>query len=60
MHPRWHLGQGFKNFFAGMAEYPTFQKRGQHDSFTLTNDPYTMTGRKVRILKLGWVRMHES
>ena len=42
-----HLGQAFKNFFAGTAEYPTFKKKGRHDSFTLTNDQFTVKGQKV-------------
>ena len=54
-----HLGQAFKNFFAGTAEYPTFKKKGRHDSFTLTNDQFTVKGQKVYIPKLGWVRLHE-
>lgn len=53
-----HWGQAFQNFFAGTAEYPTFKKKGRH-SFTLTNDQFTVKGRKVHIPKLGWVRMHE-
>ena len=54
-----HLGQAFENFWAGRAERPTWKKKGRHDSFTLTNDQFTITGRKVHIPKLGWVRMHE-
>ena len=54
-----HLGQAFKNFFAGIAEYPTFKKKGRHDSFTLTNDQFAIKGSRVHIPKLGWVRMHE-
>ncbi|MDA8205869.1 MAG: transposase, partial [Thermaerobacter sp.] len=54
------LGQAFKNFFAGIAEYPTFKKKGRHDSFTLTHDQFTGKGQKVPIPKCGWVRMHES
>lgn len=54
-----HLGHAFKNFFAGIAEYPTFKKKGRHDSFALTNDPFTIKGQKVHIPKLGWVRLHE-
>ena len=46
-------------FFAGIAEYPTFKKTGRHDSFTLTNDQFTVKGHKVHIPKLGWVRLHE-
>ena len=55
-----HLGQAFKNFFAGTAEYPTFKKKGRHDSFTLTNDQFAINGRRVHIPKLGWVRMYET
>ena len=55
-----HLGNAFKKFFAGIAEYPTFKKKGRHDSLTLTNDQFTVKGQKVHIPKLGWVRMHES
>ncbi|MCY0899214.1 MAG: RNA-guided endonuclease TnpB family protein [Firmicutes bacterium] len=54
-----HLGRAFQNFFAGTAEYPTFKKKGRHDSFTLTNDQFTVKGRQVHIPKLGWVRLHE-
>ena len=54
-----HLGQAFKHVFAGIAEYPTFKKKGRHDSFTLTNDQFTVKGRQVHIPKLGWVRLHE-
>ncbi len=55
-----HLGESFKNFFEGRAEYPTFKKKGRHDSFSLSNDQFTVKGQKVHIPKLGWVRMHES
>ena len=55
-----HLGQAFQNFFASVAEYPTFKKKGQHDSFTLTNDQFTLKRSRVHIPKLGWVRMHEA
>ncbi len=54
-----HLGQAFKNFFKGTAEYPTFKKKGRHDNFTLTNDQFAIKGPRVHIPKLGSVRMHE-
>ncbi len=54
-----HLGRAFTNFFNGLAEEPTLKKKGRRDSFTLTNDQFTIKGRKVHIPKLGWVRMHE-
>jgi len=55
------LGEAFKNFFAGRASYPQFKKKGKsHDSFTLTNDQFSLDGSRIRIPNLGWVRMRES
>lgn len=54
------LGEAFKNFFAGRAKYPQFRKKGVHDSFTLTNDQFSIDGCRIRIPKLGWVRMREA
>jgi len=53
------LGQAFKNFFAGRAHYPQFRKKGIHDRFTLTNDQFSVEGKRIRIPNLGWVRMRE-
>jgi putative transposase len=54
------LGQAFANFFAGRARYPQFRKKGRDDRFTLTNDQFDIDGCRIRIPKLGWVRMRES
>lgn len=54
------LGSAFKNFFAGRATYPRFRKKGVHDRFTLTNDPCDVDGCRLRIPRLGWVRMREA
>jgi putative transposase len=55
------LGAAFKNFFAGRAKYPQFKKKGKsRDSFTLTNDQFTINGCRVRIPNLGLVRMRET
>ena len=43
------LGQPFRNFFAGRAKYPTFRKKGIHDRFTLTHDPFSVEGCRIRI-----------
>lgn len=53
------LGEAFKNFFAGRASYPQFRKKGVRDRFTLTNDKFSIDGSRIRIPKLGWVRMRE-
>ncbi len=54
------LGTAFKNFFEGRAKYPKFKKKGIHDSFTLSNDQFSVDGSRIRIPNLGWVRMRES
>ena len=54
------LGQAFKNFFAGRSRYPRFRKKGRDDRFTLTNDQINIDGSRIRIPRLGWVRMRES
>jgi putative transposase len=53
------LGQAFENFFTRRARYPTFRKKGLHDRFTISNDQFTVDGCRIRIPKLGWVRMRE-
>ena len=54
------LGEAFKNFFAGRARYPRFRRKGVHDRFTLTNDKFAVDGCRIRIPKLGWMRMREA
>ena len=54
------LGRAFENFFAGRARYPTFRRKGRDDRFTLTNDQFRVEDRRIRIPKLGWVRMRET
>jgi putative transposase len=46
-----HWGPALQNVLAGIAEYPTFQTKGRHDSFTLPNDPFTIKGQNVHIPK---------
>jgi len=54
------LGQAFENFFAKRAAYPKFKKKGEHDHFAISNDHFAVEGTRVRIPKLGWVRMTEA
>ncbi|SEA37929.1 putative transposase [Thiothrix caldifontis] len=55
------LGAAFKNFFAGRAKYPQFKKKGKsRDSFTLTNDQFSLDASRIRIPNLGLVRMRET
>jgi putative transposase len=52
------LGRAFQNFFDGRARYPKFRKKGVHDRFDI-NDCFRIDGRRIRIQRLGWVRMRE-
>ncbi len=55
------LGNAFKNFFAGRANYPQFKKKGKsRDSFSLTNDQFSVDACHIRIPHLGAVRMRET
>ena len=55
-----NLGAAFQNFFAGRARYPKFKRKFQHDSFKLSNIAFKLDGSRIRIPKLGWVRMRET
>jgi putative transposase len=55
-----HLGRAFENFFNGTSHYPTFRRKGRDDRFTITNDQFRVEDKRIRIPKLGWVRMRES
>ena len=59
------LERAFKNFFRrvklGKAPgYPKFKRKGQKDSFHISNQYFKLDGRRISIPKLGWVRMRES
>ena len=54
------LGQAFENFFKGLARYPTFRRKGRDDRFTLSNDQFRVEQKRIRIPKLGWLRMREA
>jgi putative transposase len=55
-----NLDKAFKNFFSKRGGFPKFHKKGIHDSFSLSNDHIKITGNKVRIPKLGYVRLFEE
>jgi putative transposase len=69
--PFTHLNTAFQRFFQNVKDrkagkttikvgYPTFKKKGVHDSFYIANDKVQVQGKRVRIPKLGWVRMREA
>jgi putative transposase len=54
------LGRAFENFFARRARFPTFRRKGRNERFSLSNDKFRIEDKRIRIPKLGWVRMRES
>jgi putative transposase len=54
------LGTAFKNFFASRTKYPKFRKRGIDDRFSISNSVFAVDGKRIRIPKLGWVKMREE
>lgn len=55
-----NLGKAFTRFFKKQAEYPKFHKKGRNDSFYLDNISIEVAGKKIRVPKLGWVKMREN
>ena len=54
------LGKAFTNFFAKRASYPKFKKKGQHDSFGVSNDQFSIKDKTIRIPNMGYIRMTEE
>jgi putative transposase len=61
------LGTAFSNFFHDLKKpnkqhrfsYPKLKRKTSYQSFALWNDQFDIDWYKIRIPKLGWVRMHE-
>jgi putative transposase len=54
------LGRAYENFFAKRARHPVFKRKGQDDRFALRSHQFRVENRRIRIPKLGWVRMCEA
>lgn len=55
-----HIQSAFSGFFNKQTRYPQFKKKGVHDSFYIGNDHIKIAGKKIKLPKLGWVRMREA
>lgn len=55
-----NLQTAFNRFFKKISKFPTWKKKGHHDSFYVANDKISLDGKRIRIPKLGWVRLRES
>ncbi len=55
------LADAWHRFFTGQNERPAFKKKGETpDSFYVANDKFQIAGRRVKLPKIGWVRLRES
>jgi putative transposase len=55
------LGDAFKNFFKKQNKYPNFKKKGKsRDSFRIKNTNFRCNDKRIKLPKLGWVRMTEQ
>jgi len=56
-----HLKEAFNRYFKGLSKKPRFKKKKSgRDSFYIGGDQIKIDGKKVRIPRLGWVRMKEE
>lgn len=61
------LGTAFSNFFrelkkpkvARKSRFPRFKSKRDDNGFALYNDQFQIDGARIRIPKIGWVKMHE-
>jgi putative transposase len=55
-----HLQAAFQRFFEKQSRFPRYKKKGVRDSFYVGGDQVQVNGKRIRIPKLGWIRMRES
>lgn len=61
------LGAAFANFFRDLkkpkgtrkARFPRFKSKRNDNGFALWNDQFQIDGDRIRIPRVGWVKMHE-
>lgn len=57
--PFLNLKDAFDRFFKKQNKFPKFHKKGKNDSFYIQNDTLQLKSKRVRIPKLGWVKLRE-
>ena len=55
-----NLGKGVSNWVAKRARFPRFKKRGKKDSFTTDEQSVVVRGKKIKLPKIGWIKMSEE
>ena len=55
-----NLNSAFQRFFKRKSKRPSFKRKGEHDSFYVSNDKFSVDGLTVRLPVIGPVRMLEE
>ena len=54
-----NLASAIKNWVEKRANFPKFKKRGKHDSYTTDEQSVIVRGKRIRLPKIGWIRMSQ-
>ena len=55
-----HLSAAIANWVGKRAKFPKFKKRGKKDAFTTNNQSVRVEGKRIRLPKIGWIKMFEE
>ena len=55
-----NLSEAIKRHEKGLSREPVHKKKGKRDSFYVSNDKFTLVGKKLRLPKIGWVKLTET
>ena len=55
-----HLSAAIANWVSKRARFPKFKKRGKKDAFTTNNQSVQVQGKKIKLPKIGWVKMFQA
>lgn len=55
-----NLNKALTRFFKKKSKYPKFKKKGKNNSFYISNDKFKLDDYKVRIPKIGWIKLTEK
>ncbi len=55
-----HLSAAIANWVGKRARFPRFKKRGKRDAFTTNNQSVQVRGKKIKLPKIGWVKMFQA
>jgi putative transposase len=55
-----YLGAAFSSFFNKITNYPKFKKRGNRDTFYISNDKFSISDTHIRLPLIGKIRITEK